>query len=87
MTLDKIRQDDASAVSLNDIASAHVMRPIMTFDENMREYYFNERARFVFIEDDDALNRTQRRENCGTISFRVYRSSRSLIAAHGGIAV
>ena len=87
MTLGKLRQDDPPAAGFDDLAPTHVMRPIMPLDEHMRENRFDERARLVFVEDNDAIDGTQSGENNGAVHFRVDRPSGSFVAEHRGIAI
>ena len=87
MTLAKFCQDDAATAGFDDLASTHIMRPIMALDENMRENRFDESARFVFVEDDDAVNGAESREDNGAIHLVVDRPSGAFIAEHRGIAI
>ena len=86
MAFGKVRQDDLATVSFDDLASTHVVRPIVALDENMRENRFDERARFVF-EDNDAIDGAQSGENNGAVHLRVDRPSGAFGAAHRGIAI
>ena len=87
MALGKVREDDPATVGFDDLASAHIVRPIVALDENMRENRFNERARFVFVENNDAIDGAQSGENNGAVHLRVDRPSGALVAEHRGIAV
>ena len=70
VTLGKLRQDDPPSAGFDDLAPTHVMRPIMPLDEHMRENRFDERARLVFVEDNDAIDGTQSGEDNGAVRFR-----------------
>ena len=59
----------------------------MPLDEHMRENRLDERARLVFVEDDDAINGAQSGEDNGAVHFLVDRPSRAFIAEHRGIAI
>jgi hypothetical protein len=87
VSLEEVRQNDASAVRFDDVASAHIVRPIVSLDENMRQDRLDELPRLIFVEDDNTIDSAQCRKHGCAIAFGVDRPSRSLDAEHGRVAV
>ena len=59
----------------------------MALDEDMRENRFDESARLVFVEDDDAVDGAQSGEDNGAVRLGVDRPSGAFVAEHRGIAI
>ena len=66
-------------MSFDDLSPAHIVRPIVPLDENVRENGLNDAARLVLVEDDHAIDRPESRDNNRAIHLRVYRPSGPLL--------
>jgi len=57
----QICKDDLPVVCLYNVASAHVMSPVVPFDQDLGQNLGNQLARFVIIENDNEIDSLKRR--------------------------
>ena len=72
-------QNDASAMRFDDIASTHIVRPIVPLNENVRQDRLDERPRLVLVKDDDSIDGAQSGKDRRAIALRIDRPAGPLI--------
>lgn len=80
-------QNDAAAMRFDDIATTHIVRPIVPFNENVRQDRLDERPRLVLVKDDDSIDGAQRGQDRRAIALRIDRPAGTFNPKHRGIAV
>jgi hypothetical protein len=80
-------QNDAPAMRFDNVASTHIVRPIMPLYENVRQDGLDERPRLVLVKEDDTIDGTKRGKDRRAIALRIDRPARAFDPKHGGIAV
>ena len=80
-------QNDTSAMRFDNIASTHIVRPIMPLDENVRQDGLDERSRLVLVKDNDSIDGAQSGKDYRAIALRIDRPAETFNSKHRGIAV
>ena len=74
-------------MGFDDIAATHIVGPVFALHEDMRKDFCNEIAGFVFVENNDKVDNSERSKNEGTVAFKIHRAGGSLGAADGCITI
>jgi hypothetical protein len=82
------RADHAAATRLDDVTADDLIgRPIGALHENVRLEARDDSVRRVLVEDDDGIDRCERRNDLGALGFGVDRATGPLVGADRPIGV
>ena len=83
----EVCQNDASAMRFDDIASTHIVRPIVSLDENMRQNGLDQSPRLVLVKNNYSIDSAQSGKDRRAVALRIDWSAGAFNPKHRGIAI